>query len=145
MFTIRPFQPTDMFSIVKIASTTLTEQYNPILFNYFYESFPEGFIIAEKHHKIIGFIAGLKTNPISARISMISVIEKERKQNIGKALLESFINSMQIIGIKKLELEVNTKNKQAVVFYKKHKFKITEKVLAFYQNGDDAYIMKRNI
>jgi ribosomal protein S18 acetylase RimI-like enzyme len=32
-----------------------------------------------------------------------------------------------------------------VEFYKKHGFTIKEKVNAFYQNGDDAYIMKRDL
>ncbi|UCH71422.1 MAG: hypothetical protein JSW62_03215, partial [Thermoplasmatales archaeon] len=62
MFTIRKFQPNDMFSTIKLASETLTEHYNPSLFNYFYEIFPNGFIVAEKNRKIIGFIIGVKTN-----------------------------------------------------------------------------------
>ena len=132
-----------MFSVVKIASKTLTEQYNPSLFNYFYETYPQGFIIAEKNHKIIGFIAGLQTNLNTVRISMISVIENERRQKIGTSLLNQFINNIESKGIKNIELEVNTKNIPAIDFYKKFGFKIKEKLTLFYQNGDDAYIMKK--
>ena len=143
MCIIRNFKPTDMFSVVKIASKTLTEQYNPSLFNYFYETYPQGFIIAEKNHKIIGFIAGLQTNLNTVRISMISVIENERRQKIGTSLLNQFINNIESKGIKNIELEVNTKNIPAIDFYKKFGFKIKEKLTLFYQNGDDAYIMKK--
>ena len=56
VFKVRLFKPTDMFSVIKLASETLPERYNPSLFNYFYETFSHGFIIAERAHKIIGFI-----------------------------------------------------------------------------------------
>ena len=56
MFTIREFHPTDMFSVIKLASDTLPERYNPSLFTYFYETFPKGFLIAETGLKIIGFL-----------------------------------------------------------------------------------------
>ncbi len=134
-----------MFSVIKLASKTLTEQYNPSLFNYFYETFPEGFLVAEKLHKLVGFIVGVKINSESARILMLSVSEKHRKQGIGSKLLSYFLKELSIQNIKFIELEVRTNNNEAIKFYQKHGFDIENIFYKFYQTGEDAYVMKRTI
>ena len=139
---VRLFKPTDMFSVIKLASETLPERYNPSLFNYFYETFPQGFIVAEKFQKIIGFAIGVKTNIDTAKILMLSVSEKYRKQNIGSSLLTYFIKVILAENIKNIELEVRTDNKKAINFYQKHGFIKVRKLTEFYQNGKDAYTMK---
>jgi len=145
MIDIRQFKPTDMFSVVKLASLTLTEQYNPSLFNYFYESFPEGFIVAEYGHKIIGFIIGVKINDILSKILMLSISEQFQNKKIGSDLLKNFIRKISEEGIKFVELEVRTDNIKAINFYKKHGFKIRNEIKDFYQNGESAYTMKREL
>jgi ribosomal-protein-alanine N-acetyltransferase len=142
---IRRFKPTDMFSVVKLASITLTEQYNPSLFNYFYESFPEGFIVADYGHKIIGFIVGVKINDILSKILMVSISEQFQNKKIGSELLSYFLRKISEEGIKFIELEVRTDNKKAINFYKKHGFKIRNEIKDFYQNGESAYTMKKEI
>lgn len=134
-----------MFSIIKLASETLPENYNPSLFNYFYETFPEGFIIAEKHHKITGFIVGVKTNPNTAKILMLAVHKHNRRQKIGTKLINQFLEEIIKQNIRNIDLEVRADNNQATKFYQKHGFKITEKIPNFYQNEEDAYNMKRTI
>ena len=134
-----------MFSVIKLASETLTEQYNPSLFNYFYETFPEAFWVAEKLHKIIGFIVGGKTITDTARILMLTVSEKHRKLGVGSTLLKNFLKEISLQNIKQVELEVKTENKKAIKFYQNHGFKIEEIITKFYQNGEDAYLMKKII
>lgn len=143
MIEIRHAQPEDIFSVIKIAYETLPERYNPVIFNQFYESFPEGFLIAEQHHKKVGFIIGVKTEKNIARILMLSIIKDQRRQGIGSALLTHFLQAMIPKNIEKVELEVRTNNISATKFYKKHRFQIIETIPKFYQNGDDAYIMQR--
>ena len=123
MFTIRKFQPTDMFSVIKLASETLPERYNPSLFNFFYETYSQGFIIAETGHKIIGFIVGVKINPKKAKILMLSVLEMYRKKNIGSKLLIEFLKKISLENINYVELEVRIDNVEAIKFYQKHGFK----------------------
>jgi ribosomal-protein-alanine N-acetyltransferase len=134
-----------MFSVIKLASETLTERYNPSLFNYFYETFPEGFWIAEKIHKTVGFIVGGKTITDTARILMLAVSQKHRKIGVGSILLKNFLRAMSLQNIKHVELEVKTENKQALKFYQNHGFKVEEIIPKFYQNGEDAYLMKKVI
>jgi ribosomal-protein-alanine N-acetyltransferase len=142
---IRQFKPTDMFSVVKLASRTLTEQYNPSLFNYFYESFPEGFIIAEYGYKIIGFLVGVKINDILSKILMLSISEQFQNKKIGSDLLNYFFRKISEKGVKFVELEVRIENEKAINFYKKHGFKIRNEIKDFYQNGESAYTMKKEL
>lgn len=130
-----------MFAVIKLASNTLTENYSPSLFNYFYETFPEGFIVAEKNHKIIGFIIGVTTTPNIAKILMLAVDESHRKQKIGTELLNKFLEQISLKNIKHIELEVRTDKKKAIEFYEKFGFIINEKITGFYQNREDAYNM----
>ena len=143
VFTIRIFEPKDMFSVIKLASDTLTERYNPSIFNYFYETFPKGFIVAEKAHKVIGFIIGVKINPEKAKILMLSVSELYQKQNIGSKLLTQFLEEISNENVNTVELEVRVGNKKAIRFYQKYGFEIKKRIKQLYQNGKDAYTMAK--
>jgi ribosomal-protein-alanine N-acetyltransferase len=145
VLTIRQFQPTDTFKVIKLASITLTEQYNPSLFSYFYETYPDGFIVAELNHKIVGFLIGIKLKNNRTKILMISVEPLYQRQQIGEKLLNEFIKTTIERNMKTIELEVRTDNEQAIKFYEKNGFKIVEKIEEFYQSGESAFTMRRSI
>lgn len=145
MLEIRQFKPTDTFSVIKIASDSLPEQYNPSLFSYFYEANPETFLIAEFHHRIIGFLVGIPLNKNVAKILMIAVEERYRKQKTGTKILERFIEILNHHKIKNIELEVRIDNTKGIEFYKNKGFEIIEKINDFYQDGNSAYTMRLNL
>lgn len=145
MYKIRLFEPTDMFSVIKLASDTLTERYSPSLFNYFYETNNSGFIVAEVGHKIIGFIVGVKINSELVKILMLSVSKQYRRRNIGSLLLEQFLEQAKKDKINSIELEVRTDNNSAIKFYEKHGFDIINRITEFYQNGEAAYTMRKKL
>jgi ribosomal-protein-alanine N-acetyltransferase len=134
-----------MFSVLKLASDTLTESYSPSLFNFFYESYSSGFIIAEVGHKVIGFVIGVKLNPEIAKILMLSVSDQHRRKSIGSLLLKQLETQAIRDKVKYIELEVRTDNNKAIKFYEKNGFKIIEKLKEFYQNGESAYTMKKKL
>jgi len=139
---IRTFEPEDTFSVIKIANQTLTEKYSPGLFAYFYEINPDGFIVANLNHKIIGFLIGIKINDQKTKILMLSVSPQHQKQKIGTKLLEEFIKRTQKEEINTIELEVRIDNLKAIQFYEKHGFRKIIKIKEFYQDNKDAYTMQ---
>ncbi len=145
MLKIRRVQATDIFSVIALAYDTLPERYNPSIFNHFYESFHEGFLVAMQNHTLIGFLIGIKTTTNTARILMLCVNENNRKQGIGSALLKQFLLYMKNHQIRQVELEVRTTNKGALEFYLKQGFILKEKLHQFYQNGEDAYSMRKEL
>jgi [ribosomal protein S18]-alanine N-acetyltransferase len=142
---IRCVQANDIFPVIALAYDTLPERYNPSIFNQFYESFPEGFLVALHDHTLVGFLIGIKTTKNIARILMLSVNNNNRKQGIGSALLKKFLSEMKNHEIKQVELEMRTTNEGALKFYIKQGFILREKLQHFYQNGEDAYSMSKEL
>jgi ribosomal-protein-alanine acetyltransferase len=142
---IRRVQANDIFPVITLAYDTLPERYNPSIFNQFYESFPEGFLVAFHQQTLVGFLIGIKTTKNTARILMLSVHNNNRKQGIGSALLNQFLSKMKNHQIKQVELEMRTTNQGALEFYIKQGFILREKLQHFYQNGEDAYSMSKEL
>ena len=145
MLKIRRVQPPDIIEVIALAYDTLPERYNPVIFNQFYESFPEGFLVVVDEQQLIGFLIGIKIAPTIARVLMLSIQSRYRKQGIGTALLNEFLRIMRHLSVTEVELEVRTTNRGALAFYKKQGFLLQHTLKQFYQNGDDAYVMKKKL
>ena len=143
MYLIRLFQPKDTFPVIHLSSKVLIEHYDSGLFSYLYESSPWGFWVCEFNQEIIGFIIGIQFQERTGRILMIGIEKAYRKQGIAQMLLKQILTEFQKRFLTIIELEVKTTNKTAITFYQKNHFKIEERIPHFYQNGDDAYLMKR--
>ncbi|MBN1860930.1 MAG: ribosomal protein S18-alanine N-acetyltransferase [Candidatus Thermoplasmatota archaeon] len=143
--TIRRVQPNDIFPVIALAYHTLPERYNPAIFNYFYEECPEGFLVALKESRIIGFLIGIHSSETTARILMLSVEDSHRKQGIGSALFSKFLEEMRHQQVSRIELEVRTTNQGALAFYTKKGFRIQGILKGFYQNGQHAYSMIKTL
>jgi len=99
-------------------------------------AFPEGFIVAEEDHEIIGFAFGyfrevpeavLETWGVSkvATIELLAVDPMYRKQGIGKLLLESLIETFKQSGTDLIGLTCPIKAEDARQLYEKLGFEIS--------------------
>lgn len=101
--------------------------------------------MALNNETVIGFLIGIKTTPDFARILMLTVKDTHRKQGIGSALLAQFITEMKQQNVTKVELEVRTSNKGALRFYQSRGFLLQATLQQFYQNGENAYSMRKEL
>lgn len=131
-----------MFAVLKLSSQVLSEQYNPTLFTYFYESCPWGFWTAHHYQQLIGFIVGVPFSEDFAKILMIGVKPSMQKKGVGSRLLKKLLTEFKKKEISTIELEVAVSNSAAIKFYQKHNFFIVDQFSHFYQNGENAYIMR---
>jgi ribosomal protein S18 acetylase RimI-like enzyme len=76
---------------------------------------------------------------------MLSISEQFQNKKIGSDLLNYFFRKISEKGVKFVELEVRIENEKAINFYKKHGFKIRNEIKDFYQNGESAYTMKKEL
>ena len=119
------------------------EAYSRSYFEALYKSYPEGFIVAEKE-KIIGYTFGRPRNE-SAEIISLAVDPDWREKEIGTKLIDFSIEHFKKKRFKKISLHVRTENKIAISFYQNLGFKILKTIKNYYRNGDDAFLMKKDL
>lgn len=145
MIKLRKFSLSDLNQVMEIERVSFPdrEAYSRSYFEAFYKSYPEGFIIAEKE-KIIGYTIGRPRNG-TAEIISLAVDPDWREKEIGTKLIGFLIEHFKKKGFKKISLRVRTENKTAISFYQNLDFKILKTIKNYYRNGDEAYLMKREI
>lgn len=103
------------------------------------------FIVAKNNDdKIVGF-AGIKAIVDNADIMNIVVRKDIRNQKIGSILLNYLINLSKQLALKSITLEVNENNFIAIHLYEKMNFKIIGIRKKYYNNIDNAIIMRYTI
>lgn len=138
---MRKFGIDDLSAVARIAENALEERYSPEFLLYLWQMNPEGFLVAERAGTIIGFVIATQPALHELRILMIAVEKHMRKQGIGSFLLKRLI--MEFPDVRKIVLEVRPDNVEALAFYKKHGFRVKEKVDNFYTDGSAAYLMEK--
>ena len=75
----------------------------------------------------------------------IVVKKSHRRKGIGQKLLENLIELSKQTGLNYIDLEVNSKNEPAIKLYEKLDFKQIGTRKKYYNNIDDAIIMRKSI
>lgn len=142
---IRKFSLSDLDEILKIEKASFTQDaYPKSLFESFFKKYPEGFIVAELKGKIVGYTIGKISRDFGEIIS-IAVDPRVRFQGVGKALINNLIEDFRQKSIKTLFCEVRTTNKNGISFFENLDFCIIKTIKGFYQNGGDAFLMRRKL
>ena len=146
MVKIRKFNPQkDLLAIAKMANSILNEEYKLSMFTNVYESWQDGFLLAESDGKYLGAIISILSKPNTARILVLVVHDSYRRQGIASKMLTLFIQKAVLIGVNKITLEVRMSNKSAINFYTRNRFKIVSTIPVYYKDGEGAFIMERNL
>ncbi|TMA07193.1 MAG: GNAT family N-acetyltransferase [Methanobacteriota archaeon] len=138
---IRPFVPNDIPAIATIVRDALRENYPTSLYLDIHRWWRDGFLIAEVNGHPIGFLAAVISSDGQARILMFAVSSGWRRQGIGRQMMDAFIQSCVMRGIRRIELEVRVSNEEAIRFYKRYGFELTTVLPKFYTDGEDGYKM----
>ena len=89
-------------------------------------------LVAVVDNKIVGYLCGVLASKgfyrrlpsvVGAYLETIFVLDEFRSKKIGKKLYGEFIKWCKVKHVKKLMLDVSTKNKLEIKFYKKNSFK----------------------
>ena len=144
MAKIRKFSISDIEKVRKIRMVSLPDPWPKSRFQKMFEKYPEGFIVAEEKKEVIGYAIGGAKNNFGKIISLV-VDSNWRNQGIGTKLINFLINQFKEKGLKEISAHVRTWNNEALSFYGNLGFKIIEKVKNYYRNGDDAYLMKKEM
>lgn len=146
MIKIRRFEPSDLEKVMEIEKTSFKNRntWSREYFERIYQKYPKGFIVAENKEEIIGFTIGKPKNEMAEMISL-AVAPAWRKKGIGTKLINFLIEHFKEKRLKEISLNVRTKNKIGIFFYQNLGFKIIKTIKNYYRNGEDAYLMKKEI
>ncbi len=128
----------------------------------------DGFMVYEQDGTVIGYmILGIKIPSLLARLErrMLAALRGQdtnleentghlmnlavdpafRRLGIGSTLLQRGLEYLQSLGAKTCELEVRVNNQEAIALYEKFGFVIKDRIKSYYRNGDDAYLMVKEL
>jgi len=142
---LRKFEPSDLKRVLEIER--LSFAIDPWLagrFRYCYQKQPDGFIVAEKDNKVVGYIVGWITEGRGG-IGSIAVDPKHRNEGIGKQLVDFIFSYFKQKKIKRVKIEVRTTNQRSVRFFESLHFKIVETLKGFYSDSGNAHLMEKKL
>jgi ribosomal-protein-alanine N-acetyltransferase len=154
-FKLRKFVPDDLQNVMQINRVCLPENYTDMFFMDLYERFPETFIVAEQGGQIVGYImsrieVGLNNFGLGGLIRKghvvsIAVMPQGRRKGVASALITTAMDGMRHYKAKQIYLEVRVTNEAGINLYKKLGLEITRTISGYYSDGEDAYVMSRNL
>ena len=134
----------DLSAVMEIRKNSLPDAWQESSFKRMFTRHPQEFLVAENGKEAVGYIIGAVKDS-SGKINSLAIKPDWRKQGIGENLLRKAIGLIKRKGGKKIFLHVRTWNKEALEFYKNQGFGIIKTTNGHYKNGDDAYLMKKEI
>ena len=109
-----------------------------------HRSFPDLFIVAEIGTQIGGYMItghfGHKGHIIS-----IAVDPSCRKRGVGSALVQSTLRALKERGVNEVDLDVRVTNRTGVAFWKHFGFSLLRTIRRYYEDGEDALRMRKNL
>lgn len=153
-YIIREFKPEDLDAVVKINRICLPENYPPSFFLEHHFENPRIFLVAEVDGNVVGYNMcrlefGLSN--VSERfvrkghVVSIAVMAEYRRMGIGSKLLEEALKRLKECGASEVYLEVRTSNYPAINLYRKMGFKAIRTIEGYYRDGENAYLMVKEL
>jgi len=137
---IREFRPKDLRKVYEIEETSFSNPYDIEMLKHLFD-IGAGFLVAQVKDEIAGYIIFWIKEENQGHIISLAVENSYKRQKIGSKLLDASVNIFKKFDIKRINLEVKTQNKEAIDFYKSFGFFCEEKILNYYENGDNAFRM----
>jgi len=139
---IRNFELPDIRRVMEIEEESFLDG-EPEVYMELYEEWPEGFLVAEKEKKVIGFVVAALTPEGEGRIFSIAVDSRCRGEGVGRTLLKAVFGVLRKLKIGYVRLEVRISNQVAQRLYRSLGFVEIGFIPLYYKNGEGAIVMRK--
>lgn len=143
--TVREFRQEDLTKVCEIELKSFPYPYPCQLFLVYHYLFPRLFLVAECDNEVVGYSVGTIEEGGRGHLISIAVEEVFRGRGLGKALVKEFESRIKALGVSRVFLEVSVNNEAALSLYKKLNYKVAKILPCYYPNGEDAYLMFKEL
>jgi len=141
---IREFKRPDIKRVLEIETDSFKDPYpSSILIDIY--NLGAGFLVAQHYNIVVGYIIFWIKYENEGHIISLAVDKKYRKKGVGKKLVDHAITLFERCNVKEIKLEVRIGNRGARKFYRKIGFEEKEIIKDYYEDGEDAVIMKKEV
>jgi ribosomal-protein-alanine N-acetyltransferase len=145
---IRPAAPADFETLLEIdqASFAGGVAYDASELAYFMNRNGAETLVLEEDDEIAAFlILEVCSNRRSGTIVTLDVRESFRRRGYGSQLLSRAEDIFLNCGLEECDLQVDVTNRGAISFYRKNGFRTAGTLRRYYANGNDAYVMVKEL
>jgi ribosomal-protein-alanine N-acetyltransferase len=140
---IVPFRRSQLLRIMAIESATFADEaYDKEMFLELYRNCSDLFFVAKRSGHVAGYMVTCAASG-KAEIVSIAVHPKHRNTGVGKAMMEHTLKKLKARGVRRVELMVRSTSAASIRFYRSFGFSRVRRVARYYQDGGDAWRMKR--
>lgn len=104
-----------------------------------------GYRIVTPEEKMVGFIFVSANNGSVGHITTIGIAPEHRKRGLARELLNHAENALRKRDFEAMVLEVRVSNFAAQNLYSKYGYVIIQKLVSYYNNKEDAYLMSKTL
>jgi len=142
---IRKADKKDLNEIFKIEVSSFKNPYPRQYLEFLMIITPDFFLVAEENNEIIGYVVGIIRKNKTGHIVSIAVSPKHRRKKVGQKLLDAILTKFKKRKLIRVKLEVKTTNIPAISLYLKNGFQIVKRIKEYYPNGEDCYVMEKDL
>jgi len=155
-FVVRKARKEDIPVVMYINRVSLPENYPEWFFEEHLERWGEAFYVAEVGGKVVGYVMSrveygapyvVEGSIVKkGHIVSIAVLEQYRRRGIGRKLMEHAMSALKnVYECREVYLEVRVSNIPAIRLYEKLGFRKVRIIPMYYLDGEDAYLMAREL
>ncbi len=156
-FRVEEVNEADIPHVIRINEAVLPENYPYYFYEMLYKNYPKAFLVAKVGGKVVGYVMCRVEHSLhldgflpgfmkKGHIVSIAILPGYRRRGIGTELMRRALESLKnVYGCREVYLEVRVSNKAAIEFYKNLGFRIDHTIRHYYKDGEDAYVMVKEL
>ncbi|RLE95884.1 MAG: ribosomal-protein-alanine N-acetyltransferase [Thermoprotei archaeon] len=142
---IREARADELSLVHEIEVACFKQPYGLSLLKMYHTLSPDLFLVAEAEGRIVGYVIGLCKKWGEGHVISLAVHPDYRRKGIGRALMEALLTRFKERGMQAARLEVRVSNTPAIRLYEKLGFRIKGVLRGYYLDGEDAYLMVKEL
>lgn len=137
---VRPSRPDDVGDVLAIEERCFQQPNAALLMRLC--GVTDTLLVCERAGAVAGYVLAAPTSATAGRVISLAVAPAYRERGVGSALMAETLDLLAGKGIDEVELETRVSNDAAMALYEKFGFTVVGRKPGYYDDGEDAYLMR---